>query len=171
MHPTRRFSSWKSHLAQPQDEVRSSSSRQADTRVWVGQDATGMLENGEVAANKLMAAYQLRLKRGMGNVERGVRKSSSTVRTGNLPRVLPANWTYQAREGERVKGARIPGSYIVWGKAGLRGDLLKVNLKEGMGGCVSVQVECIWRWLGIGLGASTRIPARLASIAAHRCGL
>ena len=96
----------------------------------------GMPENGEVAANKLMAAYQLRLKRGMGNVERGVRKSSSTVRTGNLPRVLPANWTYQAREGERVKGARIPGSYIVWGKAGLRGDLLEVNLKEGVGYCV-----------------------------------
>ena len=68
----------------------------------------------------------------------GVRKSSSTVRTGNLPRVLPANWTYQAREGERVKGARIPGSYIVWGKAGLRGDLLEVNLKEGSGRlCVS----------------------------------
>ena len=58
MHPTRRFSSLKSHLVQPHDEVKSSSSRQADTRVWVGQDAAGMLENGEVAANKLMAAYQ-----------------------------------------------------------------------------------------------------------------
>ena len=131
----------------------------------------GMPKSGKLAATKFMAAHQLRSERGMRNIEARVRKLSSTAKSRNLPRVLAAYRTYQAREGESVKGARIPGSYIVWGKAGLRGDLLEVNLKEGMRGCVSVQVECIWRWLGIGLGASTRRPARLACIAAHRCGL
>ena len=72
-----------------------------------------MPENGELAANKLMAAYQQRSERWMRNIEARVRKLSSTAKSRNLPRVLAAHRTYQAREGENVKGARIPGSYIV----------------------------------------------------------
>ena len=98
----------------------------------------GMPKSGKLAATKFMAAHQLRSERGMRNIEARVRKLSSTAKSRNLPRVLAAHRTYQAREGESVKGARIPGSYIVWGKAGLRGDLLEVNLKEGSGRlCVS----------------------------------
>ena len=73
----------------------------------------GMPENGKLAANKFMATHQLRQERGMRSIERRVSKLSSTAKSGNLPRVLPADRTYQAREGESVKGARIPGSYIV----------------------------------------------------------